>query len=309
MATFHREERLLELMPLLLAQGETAADALGLEFDYRVLVVDNDPAGSARAAATTTGNPQVHYVVESNPGVANARNRALTEAAKTDILAFIDDDEVPHADWLTNLLSTHLEYGADLVAGPVYPILLEEPELWVKASGQYNEAHRSHLRTGEIITRAGTGNVLLDLRTVRRAGVSFDQRFGLTGGEDSVFTQQLADSGAKMVWCAEAVADHWVPAERATRTYVLERSYSLGNSGVRAEVYLASKGVDRVLTQVKWGVTCVGSVLKGATQALFGRATASLALQANGEMRAMGGLGGLAGLVGAIVTPYGTTNN
>lgn len=308
MATFHREHLLPELMPLLLAQGETAAKALGVDFEYRVLVIDNDPAGGARAAATRNGDPRVHYVVEQNPGVGSARNRALAEAASTDLLAFIDDDEIPHIDWLAKLLTAHHQYNADMVAGPVHPLLEVEPDLWVKASGIYDEPDRSHLHSGDAITRAATNNLLLDLRTVRRLGVTFDQQFGMTGGEDSVFTQRLTNAGATMVWCAEAVADYRVPAERATREYSLERSYSLGNSGVRAEVYFAGKGKERVLTQAKWAVTCAGSVLKGTTQALFGRATASLATQAEGEMRAMVGLGGLAGLVGAIVTPYGTTH-
>jgi glycosyltransferase involved in cell wall biosynthesis len=295
-----------DLLPILLGQGETAARVLGMQFDYRVLVVDNDPSASAREAATSSGDPRIRYVVEPNPGVTNARNRALTEAAHTDILVFIDDDEVPHADWLARLLSTHLEYGADVVAGPVYPILDEAPDRWVQASRIFDEPHRFHLRTGQTITRAGTGNMLLDLRTVRRLGVTFDQRFGLTGGEDSIFTQRLADAGAVMVWCADAVADHRVPVERAGRRYALQRNYSLGNSGVRAEVYLANGGRERVVTELKWGVTCASSVIKGASQALFGRATGSLEQQAKGEMRAMRGLGGLAGLVGAIATPYGT---
>ena len=306
MATYHRKHALPELMPLLLAQGESAARTLGIQFDYRVLIVDNDPLGSARTAATASGDPRVHYVVESKPGVANARNRALAEAAETDILVFIDDDEIPHHDWLTKLLATHLDYEADLVAGPVYPILDEAPDQWVTASRIFEEPHRFHFRTGQVITRAGTGNMLLDLRTIRRIGLTFDRQFGMTGGEDSVFTQRLADAGAVMVWCAEAVADHRVPAERAVRKYTLERSYNLGNSGVHAEVYLAGHGRDRMVTRARWAVTCVGSVIKGASQALFGRMTGSLERQAEGELRTMRGLGGLAGLVGAIVTPYGT---
>lgn len=307
MATFHREDRLLNLMPLLLAQGEAAVSTLGIQFNYRVVVVDNDPEGSARDNATATGDPRVHYVVEPKPGVGNARNRALIEASKTDILAFIDDDEVPHANWLVELLATHLKFKADVVAGPVYPVLEVELDPWMKASRIYDGAQRAHLHTGEVITRAATNNVLLDLRTVRRFGITFDQQFGMTGGEDSVFTQQLSDAGAIMVWCAEATADYWVPAERADRKYSLERSYSLGNSGVRAEVHFAKPGSERMLRQVQWAVTCTGSVVKGAVQAVFGRATASLAIQAEGELRAMGGLGGLAGLVGAVVTPYGST--
>lgn len=309
MATYHREGGLPELLPKLLAQGDTAMEALGIDFEFRVIVVDNDPAGSARSAVATVEDARIHYVVEPNPGVTNARNRALSEAADTDLLAFIDDDEIPHDDWLLRLLATRQEYGVDAVAGPVYPILEAEPETWVRASGSYDQPHRAHLKTGDPITRAGTGNMLLDLRTVRRLGVRFDERFGMSGGEDSVFTQRLADRGARMVWCAEAVADHIVPRERATRRYLLERNYSLGNSGVRAEVYLASPGRPRVMTQLKWAATCAGSVAKGGLQALIGRLGGSLKLRAAGELRLAGGLGGLAGLIGAIVTPYGSAHS
>ncbi len=308
MATFHREDRLPSLIPILLAQGEAAERALDIKFRFRVLVIDNDPDGSARVNSTATGDSRVHYVVESKPGVGNARNRALREGSETDVLAFIDDDEVPHADWLSKLLATHLEYKADVVAGPAYPVLEVDLNPWMAASHIYDGPQRSHLRTGDVITRAATNNMLLDLRTVRRLGITFDQRFGMTGGEDSVFTQQLSDAGATIVWSAEAGVNYWVPAERAVRKYALERSYSLGNSGVRAEVHFATPGSDRLFCQCKWALICAGSFVKGSIQALFGRATSSLAMQADGELRAMGGLGGLAGLIGVLVTPYGTKN-
>lgn len=309
MATYHREDALPKLLPILLAQGGTAMDALGVTFTYRVVVVDNDPQGGARSVVAAVDDPRIYYVVEANPGVTNARNRALAEAADTDLLAFTDDDEIPHEDWLLRLLMARETYNADVVAGPVYPIVGNELEPWVEASGSFAQPHRAHLQTGDAITRAGTGNMLLDLRTVRRLGIRFDEQFGMTGGEDSVFTQRLADGGARMFWCAEAVADHRVPPERASRRYLLERNYSLGNSGVRAEVYLATAGRQRILTQLKWAVTCAGSVVKGVAQVVAGRSRGSLKLRAAGELRVAGGLGGLAGLIGAIVTPYGTASS
>jgi len=108
-------------------------------------------------------------VVESKSGVTHARNRALAEAADVDLLAFIDD-ELPHDDWLAKLLAAHLKYGADVVAGPVYPIFDGVLDRWVDASGVYDKPHRVHLNTGDPITRAGTGNMLLDLRTGLRPG-------------------------------------------------------------------------------------------------------------------------------------------
>lgn len=305
MATYHREHDLPELIPHLLAQGPNAVAETGLDFAFRVVIVDNDPLGGAREVVKAFGDPRIHYVVERNSGVTHARNRAMAEAPDTDLLAFIDDDEIPHSDWLAKLLQAHLDYRADVVAGPVYPIFDSGMDAWVKASGIYDQPHRAELRTGEAISRGGTGNMLLDLRTVRKLGVRFDERFGLTGGEDSVFTQQLSDRGARMVWCAEAVADHRVPASRANREYTLNRRYSLSNSGVRAEIYFSGTGPRRWATCAKWAVQCSGSVVKGSAQTLFARATGSLPERARGEIRTAGGLGGLAGLVGATVTPYG----
>lgn len=304
MATYHRERDLPELLPKLLSQGDAAAAATGLDFAFRVVVVDNDPLGGARGVVEANGDPRLHYVVETNPGVTNARNRALAETAETDVLAFIDDDEIPHEDWLARLLTAHLEYSADVVAGPVYPIFDGPLDLWVDASGIYDEPHRAHLRTGDPIKRAGAGNLLLDLRVVRRLGITFDQRFGLTGGEDSFFTGQLANAGARMVWCAEAVADHRVPTARANRDYTLNRRLSLSNAGVRSDVLLARPGVARWGTRMKWLLTCAGAVARGSGQVLAGQVRKSLPMRAAGEIRVMGGIGGLAGSVGAAAKPY-----
>ena len=70
-----------------------------------MLVVDNDPAASARSACTGF-HPAVRYVHEPRPGIAAARSRALREAGEHDVLVFIDDDERPSAGWLRSLLDT-----------------------------------------------------------------------------------------------------------------------------------------------------------------------------------------------------------
>lgn len=305
MATFHREDVLPGLLPRLLAQGPAAVAATDHPLEYRVLVVDNDPAGGAREAVASIGDPRLHYVVEPRPGVTNARNRALAEAADADLLAFIDDDEIPHDDWLAQLLATFLAHSPDAVAGPVYPVFDGPIDPWTRAAGLYEQAHRVNLRTGAVIPRAGTGNLLLDLRTVRRLGLTFDERFGLSGGEDSMFTGQLTQSGGRIVWCADAIADHRVPPDRVDRAHSLQRRRSLANSGVRVNIALAQPGMPRVREGLRWGVTCAGSLAKGSVQALAGRLRGSDAQRAEGEIRAMGGLGGLGGLLRVTASPYG----
>jgi hypothetical protein len=67
-----------------------------------ILVIDNRPH-SDRTREAAAAWPQVQYVREDRPGLNAARNRALREA-RTEIVAFTDDDAAPEAQWLDALL-------------------------------------------------------------------------------------------------------------------------------------------------------------------------------------------------------------
>src|SRR5690606_429303 len=70
-----------------------------------VVVVDNAPGGRAGAvcaeAAAALPVP-LRVVEEPERGISFARNRAVREAlaAGADAVAFLDDDDLPHPDWL-----------------------------------------------------------------------------------------------------------------------------------------------------------------------------------------------------------------
>jgi glycosyltransferase involved in cell wall biosynthesis len=70
---------------------------------FGVVVVDNAPSSAeAEAVVETIGLARCDYVVEPRPGLSRARNRGL-RAVGTDLVAWIDDDEVPDADWVRRL--------------------------------------------------------------------------------------------------------------------------------------------------------------------------------------------------------------
>ena len=89
--TFRRPAPLADLIPLLIEQ----ARAVSNEAAAYVLVVDNDPDRSAESLVAQFADQGVVYANEPEPGIATARNRAMKAAANTDLLVFIDDDEVP----------------------------------------------------------------------------------------------------------------------------------------------------------------------------------------------------------------------
>jgi succinoglycan biosynthesis protein ExoM len=127
--TFRRPDDLAALLPLLLEQ---AAAVEGPDRTVDVLVVDNDPAQSARPVVETLAAERVRYVPEPVPGIAAARNRVLDETA-ADLLVFIDDDERPQAGWLAALLATRAATGAVAVAGAVVSAFDGDLDPWVQA--------------------------------------------------------------------------------------------------------------------------------------------------------------------------------
>ena len=295
--TFRRPGDLAVALPLLVehAAGQNAAG-----HRVGVLVVDNDPAGSARAVAAGAG-PLVRYVVEPSPGIAAARNRALDEAAGSELLVFIDDDERPHPGWLAALLATREATGAALVAGAVVSEFPAEPDAFLAAGDFFR---RRRLPTGTPITLAATNNLLLDLAVVRRLGLRFDPRFGISGGEDTLFTRQLSASGAPMVWCAEAVVTDVVPAARLTRRWVLGRAYSSGNSVARVELALAGTWTARSRARLSVAGRGLPRLLGGAARWCLGAGTGSLAHRARGLRSAARGAGMLAGAAGLVHLEY-----
>jgi glycosyltransferase involved in cell wall biosynthesis len=96
----------------------------GVDSPFEIVVVDNDPAGSAETIvaeiAAGASSAPIRYVNEKRPGISHARNTGVVAAAGR-YLVFLDDDEEPVPDWLASFVTTIRESGADLAVGPVYP--------------------------------------------------------------------------------------------------------------------------------------------------------------------------------------------
>jgi succinoglycan biosynthesis protein ExoM len=246
--TFRRADDLAQVLPLLDEQANRNGSP---ELAIRILVVDNDPAGSAadqvRSIATGAKTP-IDYVNETTPGISAARNRALSESIASRLLVFIDDDERPSKDWLALLLESWRRTAAAAVVGPVISEYEVEPSAWVIAGGYFV---RRRLPTGTLVQVAGTNNLLLDLEFVRARDIRFDPAFGLSGGEDTMFTRQLVREGGSIVWCDEAIVVDFVPAERTSRRWVVLRALSSGNAWSITSVKLASSVSARTGTRLR----------------------------------------------------------
>lgn len=294
--TYRRPADLQEILPLLVAQAAQADPWT------EVLVVDNDPdAGVGDLVRGFAARSPVRYAHEATPGIAAARNRALSEAAGFDLLVFIDDDERPVDDWLARLLATYAIDRPTAVVGPVVSRYDAPPEPWISA-GRFFERRR--MATGTVVDVAATNNLLLDLAQVRKLDLRFDERFGLTGGSDTLFTRQIFDRGGRMVWCDEAVVWDVVPTARLTRQWVLHRAYRSGNTYSRVALERVTPGAGRLQARAGLTVRGVARLVGGSARYLGGALTGSLTGRARGRRTVARGAGMLSGTFGSVYAEY-----
>lgn len=293
MLTFRRPDRLAIGLPEVIRQLTEMNARTGRNGE--VLVIDNDPDGSAReyVTALVAADPVVRYVHEPTPGIAAARQRCLQEAAAADLLLFIDDDETPAENWVSEMVRTWADHGRPAgVRGRIYPRYLSPPPAFVSAGGFFD---RVEYPTGTPVPGAPTSNLLIDLGQVRALGLGFDLRLGLRGGEDTLFTRQLVAAGGRIVFCLEGAVYDLVPDDRNNREWVLKRAWHYGaTQSLVSLMMVAGKG--RQLP-VKARLAGIGAArcLIGVARALYGRVTGSLAHEARGLRALWRGRGEVSG--------------
>jgi hypothetical protein len=291
--TLRRQMSLGRALTSLFGQDEAAARIA------EIVVVDNDPEGSARATVeglAPSAPAHLIYVHEPHPGVATARNAGVRAVTRSGYIAFLDDDEEAPPGWLAALTATHFGLGADVTFGPVQGVAA------VKASQKaYIESFFSRIgpaTSGLLEDRVfGCGNSLLTCATTLVGPAPFDPAADLTGGEDDRLFNALKARGARFAWAADAVVYEHAPAHRARLAYTFKRALGYGQSPSQICVRRGD-----------W-VGVAGWMLVGAAQlSLYGAMAAGLwALRRPARFRcadmAMRGLGKL--LWPSVLTFYG----
>ena len=215
--TFRRPERAIEAARSALAQ---VCDA-----PFEVVLVDNDPAGSALEPLRGLNDPRIVVVHEPRAGVANARNAGL-RAARGDMIAFLDDDEIAPPAWLADLLRVQHDRQADVVFGPVRTRLATKPrdhEAYFNAFFARDPGHAE----GVIDVFYGCGCSL-----VRRAALPSAEPFSSErneiGGEDDLLFQAMEAAGARFAWAPGAFVWETPEPSRVTLAYTLRRAFAYG---------------------------------------------------------------------------------
>jgi succinoglycan biosynthesis protein ExoM len=190
-----------------------------------IMVVDNDGERSGEASfnkATQNINFNSYYYVESDRGICSARNCLLEKALdqQADYIAFVDDDELTHKQWLVNMVAGLKEYPNDIIAGPVIPISgTTAPITFI------TDPKRP---SGSIPRNIPAGNVLFSEKLINEHGLRFDRYFDFIGCEDFDFFDRAIKKKMTSVWIDNAIIFETILPERTTRKYIIYRHFTGG---------------------------------------------------------------------------------
>ena len=290
--TYRRPHGLEALLSALAA----LTDRYDAQVSLGVLVADDDPDGSAapvvaRWSGRFAAGVQCSRTASGN--IATARNRLLEMCGDdVDLLAFLDDDEVPEPGWLEALLDVRAAVASDLTVGVVRPSFPAGSPSWLRDRPFQTAPEYPDRSDPEVPI---TGNLLISMDWSRRTGLRFDPDFGVTGGEDSDFFRRARMAGAVIRYAARSVVHEIVPPERATLRYQLHREFRIGTQVPRLSTHT---GWARVLRMTARAARQIATGLAGAVVDGVRSGRAGLFW---GLARAARGAGTAVGLVGARI--------
>jgi succinoglycan biosynthesis protein ExoM len=288
--TFRRPVQLAILLRSLAAQNLDSS-----KYELRFVVIDNDISPTAEsivADAKVLFEHSLAYVHMPEPGLSVVRNAALEySAGKDDLLAMIDDDEVPETFWLSELLRVRSLTNADAVIGPVPTSFPPGTPAWVK-QGRFFELPR--FKDCAELHYGITGNCLLAISAVAAMRLEFDKAFGLSGGEDTLFFRQMLARGGKIVYAAKAIATEFIPLARTDLRYIATRKFRNGNTHALCELQINGALRSQCVVLLKGFLLMTWSLyLLLPRVVFFGRAGAAKSIC--DVSRAMGKLAAVAG--------------
>jgi succinoglycan biosynthesis protein ExoM len=231
-ATYKRPMLLKKLLDSLFEQKLNG----GIKLE--IIIIDNDVNESAKKICEMYGNTdkaEICYKVQPIQNISLTRNLAVVNATG-EYLCFIDDDGYACDTWILELIKCMKTNNADAVFGAVFPYFEEGMPVWIKNSKFFDKGMQN---TGESPQTLYTTNCIIRASIIKSFDEPFEPRLGLTGGEDGMLFGKLLRSGAKFVFCAEAVVYDFVPLERGKLKYLVLREFRKGITSTSAEIFFS----------------------------------------------------------------------
>ncbi len=224
-----------------------------------LIVVDNAPTGQARAVCHGASKflpVELHFAEEYERGISFARNRAVRTALSrgADLIAFVDDDDVPEPDWLIRLVDKAKQTDADIVFG-TWRQGANLPS-WANSGMLFKNSRHDQEGDFGLPKGVATCNVLIKRTVVEALGADgpvFSPDFAHTGGGDKDFFIRARKKSAVFASAHDSIVNRDYEDFRLSLRGLVKRGFKNGCSqmnltrrhGTRAK--LREKGAKALL--------------------------------------------------------------
>ncbi len=246
--TYRREELLAGALNSLLNQSLSPEK-------FAVIVLDNGSSNETKKLVEKfqVSDCSISYAAESRTGLGFARN-AGAALAKTEYLAFLDDDALADRYWLERIISCFISVipTPAAVGGPVLPFYNTPKPAWFRDEYEIRTlgGHPHFLAPGESFVGS---NMAFQRQAILTAG-GFNVKVGMAGkrlslGEETgLFLKmwQIFGKGLTLYYCPDAIVHHLVPENKMKVSYRLKRSFISG------KVWSVQEGPKTVTKKIAW---------------------------------------------------------
>jgi glucosyl-dolichyl phosphate glucuronosyltransferase len=219
-----------------------ADQAISPSVGWEILIVDNNSTDETSQVVEDLQRrypERIRCIFEREKGVSHARNAGIREA-RGEILAFIDDDETAHPDWLLNLTKS-LHNGEWCGAGGrVLPPPFSPPP-WMSPESSFScgplAIFNPRQEAGNLNEPPFGANMAFRREVFDRFG-GFRTDLGRVGGkmisnEDTEFGRRLLAAGLQVRYEPSAITYHPIEENRLHKSYFLKWWFNKGRSDVR----------------------------------------------------------------------------
>jgi glycosyltransferase involved in cell wall biosynthesis len=237
LCTYNRHQSLVK------ALDSVVVSKLPESVEWEVLVVDNNSSDHTRDVVEEfcRRHPgRIRYLFEPQPGKSTALNSGIREA-RSDVLAFMDDDVTVEPTWLQNL-TTPLHNGQWAgVGGRILPEQTFSPPRWLPLQDRHTLATLPVFDLGPQagpLTEPPFGTNMAFQKKVFEKYGGFRTDLGPRPGseirsEDSEFGNRLLTAGEQLRYEPSAVVYHSVPQNRLQKSYFLAWRFDKARAEIR----------------------------------------------------------------------------
>jgi len=201
-----------------------------------LLVVDDGPDAQTADVARRHG---ARYVAHPQSRGLNAARNTGIDAARGELLVFVDDDVEVRPGWLGALIEAHAhaDPAVGVLTGPIHARFEDHP---LRSCGREDPpiTTQDHGPDDRDVAHAWGANMTVRRSWIERAG-RFDESRELYGDEQE-FQQRLHAAGGRIRYVAAAALDHRRAGKDARLRALAAAAYRRGQASRRFDVHKAS---------------------------------------------------------------------